>query len=158
MAVIDFSDIMDSPLFKGLAAKEVELLIPLFTAHPVAEGKTIFIENMPGESLYIIKKGTIRISQMLSESNEQVLVVLGVGDIFGEMAVIDGEPRTTSARVAEDAILYGLKRKAFMSLVSERPRLAMQLTLNLAKTITAKMRVAKKDYRAMLSALNRQGG
>lgn len=153
--MIDFSDLMDSPLFKGLATKEVEFLSSLFTAHPVAEGKTVFVENMPGESLYVIKKGTIRISHMLSENNEQILVVLGAGDIFGEMAVIDGDARATSARVAEDAILYGFKRKAFMTLASERPRLGMQLTLNLARTLSLKMRAAKKDYHSMLTTLSR---
>lgn len=155
MGKIDFSDLMDSPLFKGLAAKEVEFLATLFTAYPVAEGKTVFVENMPGESLYIIKKGTIRISHMLSENNEQILVVLGAGDIFGELAIIDGDARATSARVAEDAVLYGLKRKTFMTLASERPRLGMQLTLNLAQTLSLKMRAAKKDYHVMLTTLSR---
>ncbi len=119
MGKVDFSDLMDSPLFKGLASSEVEFLSTLFTAHSVPEGKTVFVENMPGESLYIIKQGTIRISHMLSENNEQILVVLGAGDIFGELALIDGDTRATSARVAESAILYSFKHKDFRILASE---------------------------------------
>ncbi|MBN1957307.1 MAG: cyclic nucleotide-binding domain-containing protein [Desulfuromonadales bacterium] len=156
MGNIHLDDLTDSPLFKGLAAKEIEFMSRMFTAHTVPEGKTVFVENMPGEALYLIKRGTIRISQMLCENNEQILVVLGAGDMFGELAVFDQDIRMTSARVAEDALLYSLKRKDFMSLASENPRLGMQLTLNIAKAVSAKMRTAKKDYRTMLSVLTQR--
>lgn len=155
MSQVDLSDLTDSPLFAGLAASEVQYVGSLFSAHSVAEGKTVFVENMPGESLYLVKQGTIRISQMLSENNEQIMVVLAPGDIFGEFALIEEEPRMTSARVAENAILYALKRKDFMTLCSEKPRLGMQMTLNLVRTVSARMRVAKKDYRSMLSTLSK---
>ena len=82
MDQVNLSDLSDSPLFKGLAAKEIEFLGSVFSARQVAEGKTVFIENMPGEALYLIKRGTVRISQMLAEGDEQILVVLGAGDIF----------------------------------------------------------------------------
>ena len=156
MSKVDLTDLADSPLFKGLAAKEIEYLGSIFSLHNVAEGKTLFIENMPGESLYLIKHGTITISQMLSENNEQILAVLGGGDIFGELAIIDGGARATSARVAEAAVLYSLKRKDFLTLTSEKPRLGMQLTLNIARTLSSRMRSAKKDYRAMLTVLTKQ--
>lgn len=156
MNKVDLTDLADSPLFKGLAAKEIEYLGSIFSTHHVAEGKTLFVENMPGESLYLIKQGTVKISQMLSENNEQILVVLGGGDVFGELAIIDGGTRSTSARVAEEAILYSLNRKDFMTLASEKPRLGMQLTLNIARTLSARMRSAKKEYRAMLTALTKQ--
>lgn len=155
MSKVDFSDLADCILFKGLATKEIEFLGSLFSAHSVAEGKTVFVENMPGEALYIVKRGTIRISHMLSENNEQILVVLGAGDMLGELAIIDGEARATSARVAEDAILYAIKRTDFMKLASEKPRLGMQLTLNIAKSMSVKMRSAKKDYHNMLATLGR---
>lgn len=155
MSVVDFSGLRDSLLFKGLADKELDLLAKLFSAHKVSEGKTVFVENMPGEALYIIKNGTVRISQMLSENNEKILVVLGAGEIFGELAVIDGDTRVTSARVSEDAVIYSLKRKEFMTLLSEHPRLGAQLTLNLARSMSAKMRLAKKEYRSMLTTLSK---
>ncbi|MCW8860287.1 MAG: cyclic nucleotide-binding domain-containing protein [Deltaproteobacteria bacterium] len=153
MNKVDFTNLKDSPLFKGVAATEIEFLSSVFSVHQVTEGKTVFVENMPGEALYLIKQGTITISQMLSENNEQILVVLGAGDMFGELAIIDGDARATSARVAEKAILYGLKRKDFMALASEHPRLGMQLTLNIARTVSSRMRSAKKDYRTMLTTL-----
>ena len=153
MDQVNLSDLSDSPLFKGLAAKEIEFLGSVFSARQVAEGKTVFIENMPGEALYLIKRGTVRISQMLAEGDEQILVVLGAGDIFGELAVIDGGNRATSARIAEEALLYGLTRKDFDKLAAANPRLGMQLIMNIIKIFTARMRDAKSNYHAMLKTI-----
>ena len=156
MSRIDFSKLDDSLLFKGMAAKEIEYLSSIFTLSQIREGKTVFIENMPGEALYLIKQGTVQISQMLSEVNEQELLTLGAGDIFGEMAVIDGGERSATARITKNTILYSLSRKDFNSLVSEQPRLGLQLTLNIVRIFSARIRSAKDDYRAMLIAsLNR---
>ncbi len=157
MTQVNFTDLTDSLIFKGLAAKEIEHLSSIFTERQVPEGKTVFIENMPGESLYLIKRGTVRISQMLAEEDEQILIVLGAGDIFGELAVIDGGDRAATARIAEEAVLYGLKRNDFNKLASQNPRLCMQLTLNIFRSFSMKMRTAKKDYRTMLTtSLNRK--
>ena len=89
MSQVDLSKLADSPLFKGIEGKEIELLSSLFTQSQIPAEKTIFIENMPGESLYIIMQGSVKISQMLAEVNEQEVMTLGAGDTFGEMAVID---------------------------------------------------------------------
>ena len=152
MSQVDLSKIADSPLFKGIAKKELELLSTIFTRSQVPEGKTVFIENMPGEALYLVVQGTVNISQMLAEVDEQGLITLGVGDVFGEMAVIDGGARSATARITKNAVLYSLNRNNFNALVSEKPRLGLQLTLNIVRIFSAKIRSAKKDYRAMLTA------
>lgn len=158
MSQENFSKLTDSLLFKGMATKEIEYLRSLFTLSQVPEGKTVFIENMPGESLYLIKQGMVQISQMLAEVDEQDMVALGAGDVFGEMAVIDGGNRRVTARITKDAVLYSLNRKNFNTLVSEKPRLGLQLTLNIVRIFSARIRSATKDYRTMLTAsLARQG-
>ncbi len=152
MSQVNFSELLESPLFKGMASKEIEYLSSIFTATQVPRGKTVFIENMPGESLYLIQQGTVQISEMLAEIDEQELITLGAGDIFGEMAVIDGENRLATARIVDDATLYSLNRKKFTRLTSEKPRLGQQLTLNIVRIFSTKIRNAKKDYRTMLTA------
>ncbi len=152
MSQVDFSQQLESPLFKDLSNKDIESLGSIFTCSQVAEGKTVFIENMPGEALYLIEQGTVQISQMIAEVDEQKLTTLGAGDIFGEMSVIDGESRLVTARITTDATLYSLSRKNFTKLTSENPRLGQQLTLNIARIFSAKIRSAKKDYRTMLTA------
>ena len=96
----DFSSIKNSTMLQGLSDQELGKLAGFCEMREMAEGTTVFIENMPGESLFLVKKGTIRVSRMFAEGDEQTLVVLGPEDIFGEMAVIDGLPRSATARVA----------------------------------------------------------
>jgi CRP-like cAMP-binding protein len=153
MEKINLLDLSDSPLFKGFAQKEIELLGTLFSLRKVEQGKTIFIENMPGESLYLIKHGSIRISQMLAEADEQLMTVLGAGDVFGEMAIVDGGTRASTARIAEDATLYALHARDFAKLATSNPRLGMQLLLNVVRIFTSRMRDARRDYRAMMSTI-----
>jgi len=154
----DLLQLKDSPIFQGMAAREIEFLDSVFTLNLVAEGKTIFIENMPGEALYLIGEGTVQVSQMLAEADEKSLLLLGSGDVFGEMAVIDGGKRVASARVIKKTQLYSLSRKDFNSMVREKPRLGVQLTLNIARIFSKRVRQAKNDYHKMLTySLNRQG-
>ena len=152
MSQVDLSKFADSQLFKGIGGKELKLLSSIFTQSQVAEGKTLFIENMPGEALYIVVQGSVKISQMLAEVKEQELMTLGAGDVFGELAVIDDGNRTVTAQITEDALLYSLNRDNFNTLMCDEPQLALQLTLNIVKIFSARIRSAKEDYRTMLVA------
>jgi len=152
MIRVDFDGLQDSPLFAQMNEAEINKLQKIFSLRQIAEGKTIFIENMPGESLYLIKSGTVQISRMLAEGDEQVLIVLGPDDVFGEMAVLDGGDRSATARIAEDAILYGLNRKHFEALAAQDPSLGLKLALNIVRIFSSRVRNSQKDYRAMLLA------
>ena len=154
---VNLDGIKDSPLFNSLAAKEIEFFGTFLTPQQMSAGKTIYIENMSGESLYLLSKGAVRISQMLAEGDEQTLVVLGPGDTFGELAVIDGGPRAATARVIEDVSLLALTRKDYHQLCNNNPRLGMQLTLNIFRSFSERLRRSKQDYRNMLIAsINRK--
>lgn len=154
---VNLTTLKDSPLFVGLAEKEIEFLGKLLVPQQMSAGKTIYIENMAGECLYLIFKGSVRISQMLSEGEEQTLVVLGPGDTFGELAVIDGGPRAATARVIEDVEMLALSRKDYNQLSSNNPRMGMQLTLNIFRSFSQRLRRSKQDYRNMLIAsINRK--
>lgn len=157
MSAIDLTSLKDSPLFVNMNEAEFKTLEGTFSPRRIPGGKTIFIENMPGESLYLIKQGTVRISRMLAEGDEQVLIVLGPDDVFGEMAVLDGGKRSATARIAEDAILYGLTRSDFEEMAEQNPKLGLKLTLNIVRIFSSRVRNSQKDYRAMLLAsLNRK--
>ncbi len=157
MSQVSFASLKDSPLFKGMTDSEIKSLESIFTSRRIAEGKTIFIENMPGESLYLIRQGTVKISRMLAEGDEQVLIVLGPDDVFGEMAVLDGGKRSATARIAEESILYGLTRKNFDALAKKDPALGLKFALNIVRIFSSRVRNSQKDYRAMLLAsLNRK--
>ncbi len=149
---IDFSGLDDSPIFAGMTASEIDILSTVFQSKEMEEGKTVFIENMMGESLYLIKQGTIRISKMMAEGDEEVLVVMGPSDVFGEMAIFDGAHRSATARVAEDAILLCLSKTDFESLSLKEPALCLKLSVNINRLFSERIRASQTAHREMLLA------
>jgi CRP-like cAMP-binding protein len=145
-----FVEIRGSSMLQGLSDDDLGRLAVVCEERQMAEGTTVFIENMPGESLFLIRKGTIRISKMFAEGDEKTLVVLGPEDIFGEMAVVDGLPRAATARVAEDADLISLKKKDFEALCQSDPALALKFVMNIVRVFSKRIRESNDEYREML--------
>lgn len=145
-----FAAIRGSIMLKGLDDKDCARLAHFCEARQMGEGTTVFIENMPGEALFLIRTGTIRISKMFAEGDEKTLVVLGPEDIFGEMAVVDGLPRSATARVAESAELISLRKKDFEALCQTDPALALKLMMNIVRVFSKRTREANDEYRDML--------
>jgi CRP/FNR family cyclic AMP-dependent transcriptional regulator len=142
--------IKTSAMLQNLTEEDLNKFAGYCELREMDEGTTVFIENMPGESLFLVKKGTIRISRMFAEGDEKTLVVLGPEDIFGEMAIIDGLPRSATARVAENAELISLKKKDFERLCRDDSALALLLLANIVKVFSKRIREANEEYRDML--------
>lgn len=145
-----FDTIKNCILLQGLSDEDINSLAAFCDLRTMNEGTTVFIENMPGESLFIITKGAIRISKMFAEGDEKTLVVLGPEDVFGEMAVIDGLPRSATARVAENAELVSFKKPDFERLRNEDARLALKLIDNIVRVLSKRVRESNEEYRDML--------
>jgi CRP-like cAMP-binding protein len=146
-----FDAIRGSILLRGMNNTELARLASVCEDRQLAAGTTIFIENMPGESLFLIRRGAVRVSRMFAEGNEKVLIVLGPADVFGEMAVIDGLPRAATARVVDDAELISLRKQDFARLCQEHPALALKLVLNIVTVFSRQVREANEEYREMLT-------
>lgn len=147
----ELAHLKHSPLFAGLSDAEIELLGRFFYEKDLAEGMTIFVENMAGESLYLIEQGVVKISRMLGEGEEKILVVLGAEEIFGEMAVFDSAPRQATARVAEKASLLYLRRTEYDNLCALHSGLALKLTRNIIRMLNRRLREKDDDYMDFLS-------
>ncbi len=94
----------------------------------------IFSETMPGKELYIIQKGSVKITKIVDD-NEVLLAVLKPGDIFGEMALIENKPRSASAIAFEDATLLAVNKENFERMVQTQPQIIARLTQLLAERI-----------------------
>lgn len=139
-----------SPLFQGMSETEIETLAEIFKEKVMPEGMTVFVENMPGESLYLIRQGAVKISKMIAEGDEKTLVILGAEEIFGEMAILDGAPRSATARVAEEAHLLSIRKADYEALCEQDPRLALKLTRNIVRVFSRRIRENNEEYREML--------
>ncbi len=94
----------------------------------------VFSEAQYGPELYIIQKGSIRITKIV-DNNEVMLALLKAGDIFGEMALLENKPRSASAIAHEDSVLMAVNRTNFKSMVVEQPKIISRLTVLLAERI-----------------------
>jgi CRP/FNR family cyclic AMP-dependent transcriptional regulator len=148
MAKIDA--VKSSVLFKGMSEEELSFLGSLFSEKNMGEGAIVFVENMPGESLFLIKNGAVKISKMIAEGEEKILVILGAEDFFGEMALLEGERRSATARVAEGAELLSLKKADFDALCESRPRLGLKLLRNITLLFQRRVRESENEYREMV--------
>jgi CRP/FNR family cyclic AMP-dependent transcriptional regulator len=123
------------PLFESLddkAARELcQLLEPLDS-----KAKTVlFRAGDAGDSMYLIERGRVRICVRAKDGEEVTLAELGRGDFFGEMALLDGEPRSAEAVVAEDAKLALLSREHFLSFMRKTPDVALEMLAALANRL-----------------------
>jgi CRP-like cAMP-binding protein len=94
----------------------------------------IFAEAMPGKELYIIQKGSVKITKIVN-GNEVLLAVLKAGDIFGEMSLIENKPRSASAIAYEDAVMLAVNKDNFARMVTTQPQIIARLTQLLAERI-----------------------
>ena len=101
MIPIDSRTKRDLFLEIGLTHMEANFMATLSGAERFAPGETIFREGTPGEKLYVILDGEVRISKHIPGTGEEALAILGRGEIFGEMALVDQRPRSADS-VAHD--------------------------------------------------------
>lgn len=132
------SFIKQIPLFALLSADDQQKLAALLGQRSVGKGGFLFHKGDEGTALYIIFKGMIRIVVPSKLGDEVTLAVLTDGDFFGEMALLDGLPRSADAVAMEDTHLYVLDRSDFLFFLSHHEqavRAIMQvLSLRLRRT------------------------
>jgi len=109
------------PLFTSLPDHELEALGRSLGKRTFGKGMIIFHRDSPGQTLYIIESGLVRIFS-LSESGQEITVNLyGPGELFGEMAVLDGLPRSAGALCMERTVTYTLHRDLFLDCLARNP-------------------------------------
>ena len=99
----------------------------------------IFEEGSPGDAMFLIESGRIKISQKVAEG-ENILAVLGKGDFFGEMALLDDGPRSASAIALEETILLEIGRDTFTELLMGGSNVAPRMLVNTAKVVSERLR------------------
>src|SRR5207249_3501449 len=98
-------------------------------------GTFLFRAGDPGDELYVIEHGKVRICVQAADGHQVTLTELGRGDFFGEMALLDGQRRSADAIVSEDARLAVLSREHFLSFVHSSPDVALELLTALANRL-----------------------
>jgi CRP/FNR family cyclic AMP-dependent transcriptional regulator len=114
-------------LFRGLPSAAIERLAAIAVRRSYDKGEIVFAQGDEGDALYGVASGRVRISACGLGGQEVFLNIMEPGDTFGEIAVMDGLPRTAAATALDDATLIIIKRQDFLELLEREPRLAIHL-------------------------------
>ena len=100
-------------LFAGLSWKEMRHLQRITKMEAYAQGDMIYLPGVPGDSVYLLKKGKVKISRVNEDGREILLTILERGEIFGEVEALNEEPRETLVRAMENTLVCEMARKDF---------------------------------------------
>jgi CRP/FNR family cyclic AMP-dependent transcriptional regulator len=122
-------------LFQGVDINDVEAISSEFEIMEVSRGQILFHEGEPGDSLYIVLSGKVKLGRRASDGRENLVAVMGPADQFGELSLFDPGPRTATAVVVTDGRVARLPKAALQKWVEERPQIAMQLLRVIARRL-----------------------
>ena len=123
------------PLFESLDDEAAKKLCELLETLDCEAQKVLFRAGDAGDAMYLIERGKVRISVQATDGRELTLTELGRGDFFGEMALLNREPRSANAAVAEEARLAVLSREDFLSFMRSNPNVALEMLTALANRL-----------------------
>jgi CRP/FNR family transcriptional regulator, cyclic AMP receptor protein len=122
-------------LFRGLSAATIQQIAALAIRRPYEPDAIVFSQGDPGDSLYGVVTGKVRISASTREGKEMFLNIMEPGDTFGEIALLDGNPRTATATTTATCELMIIPRAQFLALLQREPTVAIHLLQLLCQRI-----------------------
>lgn len=114
-------------LFRGLATPIIAQIVSLASRRSYEVGAVVFLRGDAGDALYGVATGKVRISVSGAAGKEVFLNIMEPGDSFGEIALLDGEPRTATATTLTPTELVIIQREPFLALLRKEPSLALHL-------------------------------
>jgi len=139
-----------SSLFKDFTETGLKIFAGLALEKTVAAGTPLFVENMVGESLFIVKSGTVRITQRDGKGEERELAVLGPGEHLGELALLARSTRLVSAVAASDCEVVELTQRDFAKLQPVKPQACLKLALAIAADLAARVGETREHFRELV--------
>jgi CRP-like cAMP-binding protein len=124
-----------SPLLASLPPESLTILASAARRRSYRRGEVIFHQGDSGDALHFLTQGRIKVVLDAESGEEAVIAILGPGDCFGELALIDGEPRSATVITLEPVQTVSLARSDFMQFIRGNPQAAERLMVALAGTI-----------------------
>ena len=124
------------PLFAAVSDDDLEAVASLLIERSFPKNKTIVEEGMPGDYMYVVREGRVKVTKLSGDGREKILEMLGAGSFFGELSLLDGAPRSASVKALTDTRILALSRSDFLGLLHRSPDLAMAVI----QELTARLR------------------
>ena len=123
------------PLFRSLAPAEVSAFSQLAREKSYPKGSVILFEDDPGDSLFVVREGRVKVVLVAEDGREVILGILGAGEHFGELSLIDDKPRSAHVVAMEESSLLVLRRDDFRRRVEQNPSVAWALLMELSRRL-----------------------
>jgi CRP-like cAMP-binding protein len=124
-----------SGIFQGVEADAAESLAKEMETIDVRKGEVVFSEGEPGDSLYIVLSGKIKVGRRAADGRQNLIAVMGPSDMVGELSLFDPGPRTATATAVVDTRLARLRKQGLRPWLTNRPEIAEQLLRVLARRL-----------------------
>ena len=129
------------PLFSGLEDEDLQSLIAVASRRKYPKDAVIFFEHDLGDALFMILSGRVKVTILSDDGREIILAMLSDNDFFGEMSLLDNEPRSATAISLQETEMVVLHQKEFLSIVEKRPR----VLINLLAVLSSRLRKANQQ-------------
>ncbi len=140
-----------NPLFANLSEEELATVLEVIQQRDFAAGGQVFDETLPGQELYIILKGKVRIVKTTREGERQTLSVLKQGNFFGELSLLDGRKHSATAEAVEDSQLLVIDQAGLAQIEQNYPAVALKIIKNMALKISRTLREMNENFMGMVN-------
>ncbi len=123
------------PLLATLSEAQLDQLAAASVRRSYPKGRTIVAEGEPSQSLYILLSGRAKVQRSDSEGKEVILAVIGSGEFFGEMSLIDDEPRSASVITLEHCDFMAINKDSFKAMLIQSPDVCMKIMKGLVRRL-----------------------
>lgn len=130
----------NTEIFSSLSRSEISRILPFLHFRTYRKGETVFKEGEPGVGLYIVRKGRVKLVRKVEEGSGMELAEVLPGEFFGEVAVIEGGPRTASAIVEEDAEMVSFLRVDLDEVLKIYPSTGIKIVMKIAEILARRLR------------------
>lgn len=131
-------------LFQELSSRDLGHILQALHTRTYQEGEILFVEGDIGRALFILETGRVELTKLDPQGRPQRLIVLGPGDFFGEMALLEQLPRSASAVALEKSALHLLYRSKLEGLLQYHPTIGVSILRHLAGLLSARLRRASQ--------------
>jgi CRP-like cAMP-binding protein len=132
---VDHDVVRKAPLFGGLDEQTAESLIATMSPQRLERGDVLFHEGDQGDRLYVIGEGKIKLGRTSSDGRENLLAILGPGEMFGELSLFDPGPRTATATAVAETQVVSMGNEQLKEFLAQRPGVAATLLAALARRL-----------------------
>jgi len=132
------------PLFAELDEQELASIAALSSSIDICKKSIVVQEFDPGDSMYVILDGEVKVSTYSVDGREVVLALLGKSSFFGEMSLIDEQPRSANVTTMQDSKFANIRRRDFVRLLMDQPVIALKLLTEIAARLRKTSRVLER--------------